>query len=114
MKLAAHSAEHPRRSALSFAMRAAERMHVHVHVFLRDLQKERTIFQRGFHRKSQDEARRAVPDALSPTFCLDRAFADRVGVLEQITPSTLGRSHERSALDEIVLPPKKQSRTAAK
>lgn len=73
-----------------------------MHVFLGDREELLTIFQRGFHRKLQDQARHPVPDAFPVTFFLGGSFADRVGRLEQLAPTTFGRPHHLSAtLDDL-------------
>jgi hypothetical protein len=77
-------------------MGAAERVDVHMHVFLRESEKERTIFQRGFHRKLKDQTRRSIPDA-SGRLVLDSALTDRIGRVEEIAPATFTRSNEASA-----------------
>ncbi len=72
-------------------------MDVCMHVFSRDREQLLTIFQRGFHRKLQDEARRAVPGAFPTTFLLRGPLAHHVGRPKQLAPSTFRRSDHVSA-----------------
>lgn len=99
-KLTCNPAEHRRRATLCFTMCTTKGMNVCVHVFLRDSEKLCTIFQRGFHRKLQDQTRGAVPDAFSFSFFLRGALADGISRLEELTPSSLCRSNHRTALLE--------------
>jgi len=77
-------------------MRTAQGVNVHVNVFLCERSKERTIFQRGFHRKLKDQARRPVPNAFA-CFVLDSAFTDGVSRFEEIAPASFARSDEAAA-----------------
>lgn len=78
-------------------MCAAKRMNVRVHVFSGDSEDLCTIFQRGLHRKLEDQARGSVPDALPVAFCLGGSLADRVGGFEELAPAPLGRSEDGAA-----------------
>jgi hypothetical protein len=96
-ELARQPTQHPGRATLRFAVSAPERMDVCMHVFLGQREKLRTIFQRGFHRKLEDQARRPVPDA-ALTFFPCRALAHRVGGFEELAPATRSRSHHGAAV----------------
>jgi hypothetical protein len=76
-------------------------MHVRMHVFLGDSQKLFTFYQRGFHRKIQDQARRPVPGSAA-VLVLGCALADGIRICEEVSPSALRRSDERAAMfDEL-------------
>lgn len=92
LELARQSPELRRRSTLRLTMREPQSVHVCVDVFLGHREKLLTFFQRGFHRKHQDQARRAVPDALAITLVARRSLAHRVCCLEELSPATLGRA----------------------
>src|SRR5262245_51118172 len=88
-KLARESTEHARGTTLRFTMCTTKCVDVRVHVFLGHREELFTIFQRGFHRKLQDQTGRPVPDA--PVGLLPgRAFAHGIGGLEELAPAALG------------------------
>jgi len=113
VKLTRHTTKHPRRAALCFAMCTTQSMHVRVHVFLGHREKLRTIFQRGFHRKLKDQARRPVPSSVAVPFFLGSALAYCIGRFEQLTPASFGCTHHlAAALDETRAASLRETRTS--
>ena len=92
-ELANGPTEHARCATLRFAVGTTQGMNVHVNVFAGDIAKHNPIILGSTCGKSEDEARRAVPNLPVDLFA-HAAFAHRVGVGKELAPATLDRADE--------------------